>query len=130
MTDWCCMCTGWWMFLFKLWIPMKKQKLHCTFCGIETKNIKKACHFVILFMKTHFYSLIITHQSLLIFNSRYVRKKQHHNALWYSLCNELQWCPGAKICIRHELPVHWRIQGNPGKLIQMTIRVSNSVWVM
>lgn len=47
-----------------------------------------------------------------------------HHLLQHSLCNVLQRCPRTEVCVRHELPVHWRIQGNPAKLSQMTIRVS------
>lgn len=37
----------------------------------------------------------------------------NHYWLQHSLCDVLQRCPGTKVCVRHELPVHWRIQGNP-----------------
>lgn len=44
----------------------------------------------------------------------------------YSLWDVLQRCPGTEICLRHELPVHRRIQGNPVEMSQMTICVSSS----
>lgn len=72
-------------------------------------------------------SLNTKHSSLKIGSLQPVNKPMNHYSPQHSLCDVLQRCPGTEICVRHELPVHWCIQGNPVKLSQMTIRVSSSV---
>lgn len=54
-----------------------------------------------------------------------------HSEIWcsvdiinvHSLCNVFQRCPAPKICVRHEFPVHWCIQGNPGEWCHNVISV-------
>lgn len=87
------------------------QPSYCILPFTENKKKQKT-------KKTHLCSTVFTMPTTAM----------NHYLLQHSLCNVLQWCPGTEICVRHELPVHRCIQGNPAKLSQMTIRVWIRVW--